>query len=309
MGSTFSVRGKDLYVENLGDTAKPALLYLHGGPGAGSYDFVLHQGERLSRHLRVVAFDQRGVLRSSPISAEDRFELMDLVEDCESLREQLGIERWSVLGHSFGGYLGLLYAYTYPGSVERLMFENSVFDLGLAARSLLRGAALEYGALGDSAKALHCLAAAFSPAHEETSTVWQAFTELTNGLGARRNSLYVHGSDKDFFEQLVENSPFPSEYWERAGVHQRRLYEEGRIFVSLLNTIVSVPHTALLLKGQFDHVLSADQIHAFISAKPDTRLVVFEESGHFIHVEEPDRFAAEVIRFTVGEPSQTGEEA
>lgn len=99
------VRGKRLYVEVLGAESAPALLYLHGGPGTGSYDFTLHQGARLAAKLRVVALDQRGVLRSDPLAEGEAFSLDDLVADCEALRKELGIARWTVLGHSFGGYL------------------------------------------------------------------------------------------------------------------------------------------------------------------------------------------------------------
>jgi proline iminopeptidase len=83
------VWGKQLYVEVLGPVTAPAVLYLHGGPGTGAYDFTRHQGGRLSPVVRLVAMDQRGVLRSDPLGDTEAFGLEDLIEDCEAVRRAL----------------------------------------------------------------------------------------------------------------------------------------------------------------------------------------------------------------------------
>lgn len=298
MSETRRIRGCEFFIEDLGDKSTPALLYLHGGPGTGSYDFVLHQHALLTDDgVRLIAFDQRGVLRSSAISDEDEFGLMRLIEDCEAIRESLEIPKWSVLGHSFGGYLGLLYAGLYPGAVEKLIFENAAFDLGMSARSLLQGAALEYGALGNGEKSLQCLALAYASPNMESAEIWDQFTDLTNDLGDRRNNLYIHGSNKNLFEQIIEQSPFSTEDWAKAGVHQQRLFKEGKVFSSALPPNTAVSHPTLLLKGKFDYVMGADQIHRYMSGNPNTGLVVFEESSHFPHIEEAGQFANKVKAF------------
>ena len=66
--------------------------------------------------------DQRGSLRSQPLQGKDTCTLRDLVEDTEALRVSLGIRRWSVLGHSFGGYSALL----------GLTFQPELFKVGVA---------------------------------------------------------------------------------------------------------------------------------------------------------------------------------
>src|SRR5689334_6823438 len=75
--------GDELYVEVWGASGAPALLYLHGGPGQGCYEFVQHQAARLSDKVRVVALDQRGVLRSAPALLGGPLSVADLVADCE----------------------------------------------------------------------------------------------------------------------------------------------------------------------------------------------------------------------------------
>jgi len=99
------VGGTRLFVEVFGDPSRPALLYLHGGPGMSCHEFTRWQAGLLGRELRLIAFDQRGVLRSDPVGEDEPVTEEVLVEDCEALRQALGVERWAVLGHSFGGRL------------------------------------------------------------------------------------------------------------------------------------------------------------------------------------------------------------
>lgn len=156
-GKIITLRGKRMYVEVRGSKDAPVMLYLHGGPGSGSYDFAVHQGERLSRRLRLVMLDQRGVLRSDSLAADEPFGLQDIIEDCEALRKHMGVERWSVLGHSFGGVVAIRYALAYPDSVEKLLLESPALDFASTARSLLRGAASEFRAAGQPQMAEECL--------------------------------------------------------------------------------------------------------------------------------------------------------
>jgi len=249
----------------------------------------------LADKVRLIAMDQRGVLRSPEITESDHFGLHDLVEDIEEVRRSLEISSWSVLGHSFGGYFGALYANLYPSSVKKLIFENATFDLELSARSLLKAATLEFSNMGNHPMAKACLELAFSSPSKPASEVWFEFLELANELGEERNSLYVHGIERDFFERIVDQSSLSSEEWSKAATHQQMLFEEGKVFESLLGRVPVQP--TLLLKGKFDHVMSLDQIYSYTTENPNTDLVIFNNSGHFPHAEEPKKFASEVIQY------------
>ncbi|KUO96625.1 alpha/beta fold hydrolase [Ferroacidibacillus organovorans] len=285
----------DLFVEDFGEKSAPPLLYLHGGPGTGSYDFVLYQQDYLIENVRLITFDQRGVLRSPAITDADSFGINRLIEDIEQIRKSLSISKWTVLGHSFGGYLGVLYANAYPSSVDKLIFENGTFDLASSARSLLQGAATEYAILGNLDMSLACMNLIFATSKRSISELWSEFTDLTNGLGDHRNRLYVHSIKANFFEDIVKRSSLSDEDWGKAGMHQKRLFEEGAIFQSLLTHIPN--HPTLLLKGKFDYVMSLDQIHAYLHKNSHTELIIFENSGHFPHAEEAEKFSTEIYRF------------
>lgn len=293
VGRMVTARGRQFYVETVAKSGAPTLLYLHGGPGAGSYDFSVYQGRRLGEHLNVVMFDQRGVLRSQPLADADTCSMRDLVEDTEALRQALGVRAWTILGHSFGGYLALSYALAYPQSVDKVIFENPAISLDSSARELLRGAAEIYAAHGDQTKARACRDAA--AANTEARTTWERFGELVNGM-PDRNSLYVHGPQKDFFDRLVATSGIPNDYWGRASAHQQKLFAEGSVFQPLLPRLPELTKPALMIHGAFDRVTAPDQMAAFGSG-PARQVALFENSAHFVHFEEHERFARVVADF------------
>ncbi len=96
-----------IYYELYGAEHKDTLLYLHGGPGASCLDFV-NQAKALSKKIKVISFDQLGVLRSDAIGADEDYSMEYQVEMLEEMRKSFGIERWSILGHSYGGMLAVL---------------------------------------------------------------------------------------------------------------------------------------------------------------------------------------------------------
>ena len=80
------------------------------------------------------------------LPAEPRLTIADLIEDCEAVRQALGVRRWMILGQSFGG-MALRYAISYPGSVSAAVFENPVWDVALTARAALPRIARRLAAL------------------------------------------------------------------------------------------------------------------------------------------------------------------
>ncbi|MDX1471068.1 MAG: alpha/beta hydrolase [Flavobacteriaceae bacterium] len=116
----------DLYVEVKGQGAP--CLYIHGGPGSGSYWFEKFYGETMEKHFTVIYLDQRGVARSgSPENGN--FSLGRMIKDFEEIKNALGYDTWFTLGHSFGGILQLAYAEMYPKSQDGLMMINTTLHL------------------------------------------------------------------------------------------------------------------------------------------------------------------------------------
>lgn len=134
-GDTFELFARELSLPGAdGATAstddRPALVYLQGGPGFPAprpLDTSGWLGQALQDY-RVILIDQRGTGRSHRIdsasAAEDRgvdkLKLLRqeyIVEDCEALREALGIDAWALIGQSFGGFCITAYLSHHPESV------------------------------------------------------------------------------------------------------------------------------------------------------------------------------------------------
>jgi proline iminopeptidase len=300
LGDRIDVRGKKIHVEFFGKENSIPLLYIHGGPGAGSYDFELFQNVRLSENLYLITFDQRGVLRSDSFLENENFELNDLIEDCEALRITLGISRWSVLGHSFGGYIALLYSIAYPSSIEKLILESPSFDLRLSARSLILGAALEYIKSGDEEQATICKETSVKEGSPE-EIFNLCFNQILNELGDRRENLYTYGPDKFFFDRIVSEAPFPKEWWRKQQVFQKKLFDEGAIYQSIIPILQRVECSSLLIKGAHDYVTCDIQVRSFLTDVKNSQFKLFNNSGHMPHFEEPEVFAETVIQFLLGD--------
>ncbi len=117
--------GQDqIYWEECGNPAGKPAVVLHGGPGSGctAWNRRLFDPAR----YRVVLFDQRNCGRSLPAARDFETNLREnrtenLVEDIERLRTLLGIERWLVLGGSWGSTLALAYAESHPARVSEMV--------------------------------------------------------------------------------------------------------------------------------------------------------------------------------------------
>ena len=101
-----------MYYEQSGNPRGTAVVFLHGGPGAGSSP--VHRQFFDPAFYRIVVFDQRGAGRSAPLGCLEQNTTPKLIEDMERLRTHLGIDRWLVFGGSWGSTLALAYAEHHP---------------------------------------------------------------------------------------------------------------------------------------------------------------------------------------------------
>ena len=111
--------GHWLYVEQCGRRDGVPVVFLHGGPGSGAQ----HAHRELFDPARyhAILFDQRGAGRSHPYLSCDANSTAHQIADIERIRVYFGIERWLVVGGSWGSTLGLAYAETHPERVAGLI--------------------------------------------------------------------------------------------------------------------------------------------------------------------------------------------
>ncbi|WP_457334498.1 alpha/beta fold hydrolase [Rhizobacter sp. P5_C2] len=111
--------GHVLHVEESGHPQGIAVVVLHGGPGSGSSPLLRRFFD--PGRFRIVSPDQRGAGRSRPRGSIVDNTTAHLIADLETVRETLGIDRWLVVGGSWGATLALAYAMEHPSAVTGLL--------------------------------------------------------------------------------------------------------------------------------------------------------------------------------------------
>ncbi len=134
------IRGVRLFERRAG--SGPAVVVLHGGPGA-HHDYLLPGFDLLASRRTLIYYDQRGGGRS-PVPRDTPVGWREQVADLDALRESWGLDALAIAGYSWGALLAMLYATTHPSRVTDLALVSpapsnraarQVFEGRLAARS------------------------------------------------------------------------------------------------------------------------------------------------------------------------------
>jgi proline iminopeptidase len=278
-----------LYVEECGDPVGAPAVVLHGGPGSGCKDDLRRLLD--PAFYRIVLFDQRGSGRSEPGGCTLANRTGDLVGDLERIRRALGIDRWLVLGGSWGATLALRYAQVHPTVVSGLVLRG-VF--------LARERDLDWFLGADGAARLF-------PAD------WQVFSgmipESERGDLAAAYYRRVHGPDMgddalafarawSAWEDRVATWTLPGEQGPTAAeggggaVPDRLLarvriathYARHRYFIGanqILEQATRLPAVPVsIVHGGRDLVCPIESAWALHRAIPDSRLIVVPSAGH-----------------------------
>jgi pimeloyl-ACP methyl ester carboxylesterase len=120
---------------------KPFLVFFQGGPGFEAFRPTGNPRgpgflDRALKDFRWLLLDQRGTGRSTPVDGSEsaehlkHFRADSIVRDAELLREALGVERWSILGQSFGGFCVFAYLSIAPGGLREALVTGGTPPLG-----------------------------------------------------------------------------------------------------------------------------------------------------------------------------------
>jgi len=108
-----------VYVEECGNRFGLPVVFLHGGPASGCKPH--HRCFFDPDKYRIILFDQRGCGRSMPKGRLAGNTTQHLIQDMETIRRKLGVDKWLLFGGSWGGALALLYAQEYPDRVSGII--------------------------------------------------------------------------------------------------------------------------------------------------------------------------------------------
>ena len=284
-----------MYWEQSGNPHGVPVVFLHGGPGAGSAPN--HRRFFDPDHYNIVVFDQRGAGRSTPLG-----ELRDnttplLISDIEKLRVHLGIERWLVFGGSWGSTLALAYGEAHPerciGFVLRGIFlcRKSEIDWFLYGLKNIFPEAwqaftamIPEGERGDLLTAYHRRLTDPDPAvHMPAARAWSSYEGACSTLLPSPDTVAYFASDVVALGLA------------RMEAH----YFKHDIFLpinSLLDNVSRIRDIpAVIVQGRYDAVCPAVSAHDLHRAWPEAEFIVVPAAGHAAW--EPG-ICAELVRAT-----------
>lgn len=267
--------GHQIYFEQSGRSDGFPALFLHGGPGSQSRP--QHRRYFDPAFYRIVLFDQRGCGRSTPMGETADNTTAHLVADIESLRRELGIERWLLFGGSWGSALALAYATTYPGRIAGLVLRG-VF---LASRAELdwyldglrtfipeQVGRLRNGECGDLLQRYH---AEINHPDRRTALAaaqrWMAYEEQVMSIGSPASAGATGGDDA----AAIARTRVQMHYLAAACFLRDR---------ELLDNAWRVVAHTIIVQGRLDMVCPPLTAHELSRSLPSCELRMIEQGGH-----------------------------
>jgi proline iminopeptidase len=269
-----------LYCEQEGQGTP--LVLIHGGPGATHHYF--HPYFSLVKdHFRVIYYDQRGCglsdYRKGPGYSVDQ-----AVDDLEHLRQALKVDKWIVLGHSYGGVVAQCYALKYPEHLVGLVLVDSAF-YGLPVTV---SGTRQYEFI--------------TPA--EAQAIQQVQTDRRLTPSQRLFNAHLNGDWKrqSFYRPSREELARLALYEWKHDDALRPAIAHSLESLDLAGKFDACPIPVLIMEGTWDLTWSADKSEKFARCFPEAKLVLFARAGHSPFADEPKNFFATLREFADGLP-------
>ncbi len=282
-----------LHVETFGDTAKPVVIVLHGGPG-NDFSYLLPLQE-LSDEYFVVFYDQRGSGLSERVEEED-ITLENFYKDLDGVIDYYSKgEKVNIIGHSWGAMLASGYVGQHPEKINKLVLAEPGFlnpEFAKVFMENTNGMAVNF-----SFEVLYYL-----------SKAWI-------------NSLHIHGPDeharKDYFYHNFISSPIRDhpmsvyccegdinnismDSWRFGSLvsqtfMKKQLDEDGNIVVRFDEGLQNFQDTVLFIAGSCNIAIGPDYQREQMKLYPYAVLEIIEDAGHTMVGEKPKE-SIQVIR-------------
>ena len=272
--------GHEMYWEQSGNPKGAPVLFLHGGPGAGTnannrrfYD---------PEFYRIILFDQRGCGKSTPNASIDNNTTQHLIGDIELLREYLGIESWLVFGGSWGSTLALAYAQLFNNRCRGLILRGIflcgkeevdwfIYGMGRFFPEAWRSFA---NAIPESERLDLLTAYQNLLVHPDTdinlpaARAWVSYEANCSTLRTKENV---------FWDSTDSNSILALARLEAYYLANNGFFKENY----LLNNMKAIRHLpGVIVQGRYDMVCPPTTAYRLASAWPEAHMEIIGDAGH-----------------------------
>lgn len=259
----------------------PPCLFAPIGWGI-DYTLWAHYLTVLEKKLMMVYLNPRGMGGSSKIASPSDCSMDSTVSDMERLRKHLEFEKIAVMGHSAGGFSALKYAIRRPENVSALVLIATAADTRYEAE------------FNDLLRTDERIASIYKEMAEPVNE------ELTKEELMRRNLILM------FSVYFKDYEPFRGEFEELLSAskmspdHLRYHQQVDLREYDILDDLPKISCPALILAGRHDPICPPKFSQAMDDTIPESKLIVFENSGHWPLIEEKDDFVRSVVGFLEG---------
>jgi len=280
------INGVRLWYRVAGRPTGTPVVYLHGGPGQGSQSFARYAGPHLEPHHRMVYLDQRGAGRSER-PWNDAYSIDLLVDDLEQLRRAWGVPRIAVIGHSFGSVLAMEYGAKYPDRVSHIVLAASVPDIQGAWD--VQCARLQ----GTDPAAYARAVAAQKPGRSARCNMTGAYE------GARAGEMMTSFMFPNPATAQQLKAADEAGGLRNTGVVGNAIFSQG-FLTYRFGRSADLRAPVLVITGTRDLQAVPEPQRALVKAVRNGRMLEYDGAGHFMWVEQPERFARDVTAFLRG---------
>ena len=270
-----------LYVEESGNPEGIPVLFVHGGPGGGT-----RQTDRCffdPDKYRIILFDQRGSGQSKPHARLEDNNTAALIEDIETIRATLGIDRWVVFGGSWGSTLGLVYAQTYPelvlGLILRGIFlcrdEDIHWFYQHGASHIFPDYWQQYMQIIPEAERGDMLSAYYSRLTGDNEIERMSAAKAWSVWEGRCATLRANDALVDHFA-----NPHMAMAMARIEAHffVNKAFLEPNQIINNARRLKDIPGT--IVHGRYDMVCPVNQAFSLSNAWPEAKLKIIADAGH-----------------------------
>lgn len=269
-----NVNGRSVAYHLLGNATGTPLIFINGGPGFDhSFHHLSKTWQQLSRSRRIIFFDQPGTGKSWPVGPNDSLSVDDLLLSIEAIRNSINASRFSLIGHSWGGYVALAYAIRYPERLERLVLVNSVAPK-ISETTFL------FAALFPEVQAQRSELRADNPADV------QKYIRLSLAMS--------------FHSPKIRKRVLKKTGTVKYNGHQENLLWKDAENHDLSNDLKLITIPVLVTTGRYDANIAPRTSWAIHQEIKNSTFIVFERSGHFPMIEEPENFFSVIDIFLRG---------
>ena len=269
-----SINDNELEVELLGPESGPLLIAHHGAPGLGSRTEPRASFGRLADKFRVLVFDARG---SGESEGRPPFSHEQWAADVEALRRWAGADQFVMGGGSYGGFIAMDYAIRHPHRLSALVLRDTSPDHDNEAAAWDN--AISSDRVSVDQDKLRRINSGQVRDNADFEDCWREILPL-----------YDHDYDPSVVELRARNTTYRYETHNFAFAVNQPAYD-------IKDQLHRISCPVLVTVGRHDWITPVEASKRIASSVPDSRLVVFENSGHSPQVEEADLWLNTVADF------------